>query len=169
MAAQNPTLRARQGLTARRRCLGLASVGVALAAVAVASYGPSTPPPEPDITSVVALTWRHSALWPGTGVLRLRNISGEPTPPIRLDYRSDENGAASTFLVPPIDPAETTEVGALDSGWAIKPNELVAVSAVGYATQELQFLRHDTGRMVMRTNGHGASLNFGERAHDALK
>jgi hypothetical protein len=122
------------------------------------------------VTSLVDFHWRQSLLLGDTGVLQITNKTGKPTPTLLLDYKSQDSGEKLTYCVDAIGPYATVEVGVLESGWAIEPNEVVTVSATGYTPRSLYFYKDKKGEMIM-SPGYAAKKahQIGESIHDALK
>ena len=127
-------------------------------------------PQAPPITSTLEFTWRHSLMIGGTGVLRIRNLTGEPAPGVYLHYQNQDSGQTRDYSVGSIAPFNTVEVGVLESGWMIEPNEVVTVSSDGYRSQPLYFYNDRAGRMIM-THGYAAKKGqqVGDLIHSLLK
>lgn len=127
-------------------------------------------PQAPPITSTLEFTWRHSLMVGGTGVLRIRNHSSEPMSAVHLHYENQDSGQTQDYSVGSIAPFNTVEVGVLESGWMIEPNEVVIVSSDGYQPQSLYFYNDRAGRMIM-THGYAAKKGqqLGDLIHSLLK
>ncbi|MCG8584242.1 MAG: hypothetical protein MI757_05970 [Pirellulales bacterium] len=87
-----------------------------------------------------------------------------------MRYINQDNGNTRDVIVDSIDANDSVEVGVLESGWVIEPNEIVTVWAEGYSSQDLYFYKNTKGEMIM-TRGYAAkkSQQIAERVGNALK
>ena len=124
----------------------------------------------PSVTSIVDVSWRSSLLLSNTGVLRITNRSSQPTPTIRIRYRNQDTGNSTSYTVGSINGNATAEVGILESGWMIEPNEIITVTATGYRSQNYYFYEDTNGEMIM-TRGYAAkkTQQVFERVHNVFK
>ena len=106
-------------------------------------------PAPPPISSLLEVSWRYSLMLTDTGVLRIKNKTEQPTPAISLHYKDQDSGKTMNYELGGLTPLATVEVGVLENGWAIEPNQVIKVVAPGYSEEELYFYKDTNGKMLM--------------------
>ena len=122
------------------------------------------------ITNVLDVSWRYSMLNSGTGVLQIKNITKSPISGVTIDYYNQDNKQKQSYTVGKINGFAEIEVGILESGWAIEPNEVITVNAAYYNSVAIYFWKDAEGNLTYE-EGYGKKKlkQFLLKAQDMLK
>lgn len=150
-------------------CLGWIVLGIVafvIYGVYVESANEKGGSDDPSITNIVELGWRKSLLASGTGVLQIKNISNNTTPSIWVSYKNNDSDNTDDYEVGSLDTDEMEEVGILESGWVIEPNEVITVYADGYKSKSLYSYEDSKGELKISGSYIGKKAN---QAGDVLE
>ena len=102
-------------------------------------------PPRPSVNNVVELSTRRSLLSPGTAVLIIKNKTGSVVKGLSISYRNRDSNQKKFHLVSDIAAFSRTEVGILESGWALEPNEIFSIHLENHEGATYKTFRADDG------------------------
>lgn len=110
--------------------------------------------PSNPVTNGLQISHRYSILNSSTAVLQLQNITSGPLSGVTIHYYNQDSGETMGYTVGTINPGRQKEIGVLESGWSIEPNEIVTISAYGYDAVKYYFWLDNRGQLVA-SQGYG--------------
>lgn len=110
-----------------------------------------TRPSKPPLNQVLHISVRSSLLSPGTAVLQVTNVSAKPVGKLTFYFRNRDNNQQASYQITEIKPSEGREIGVLQVGWALEPNEEITVVAEGFTGFRLETYWADNGTVGIRT------------------
>lgn len=130
----------------------------------------TSPLPANPVTGVLEFSVRYSLLVEKTGVLQIKNRTSSPIAGVTIQYYNQDSEDEHSYTVGTISSWEQKEVGVLESGWVIEPNEVVVVGASGYDSVALYFWNDQQGELRW-SEGYGKKKleQFLLKMKDALK
>ena len=103
------------------------------------------PMPDNPITGVLDISLRYSLLLSGTGVLQIKNSTGDLIEGVTLEYYNQDSGQKQSYSVGTLGARAEREIGILESGWYIEANEVIVIDADGFDPVALYFWKDDQG------------------------
>lgn len=117
-----------------------------LALLVTTGCSPSTP----QLKQALHVSVRSSLLGPGTCVLQVTNVTAKPLRKLTVYFRNCDNNQQTYYNIAELKPSELREIGLLEAGWALAPNEEVTIAAEGFTGFRLQTYRADNGMVGIR-------------------
>lgn len=107
-------------------------------------------PSTPQLKQVLHVSVRSSLLSPGTAVLQVVNASSQPLRKVTVYFRNRDSNQQTYYTIAELKPSEGREIGLLETGWTLEPNEEVTLVADGFTGFRLQTYRADNGSVGIR-------------------
>ncbi len=102
-------------------------------------------PSTPQLNRILHVSVRSSRLSPGTAVLQVVNASSQPLRKVTAYFRNCDSNQQTYYTIAELRPAEGREIGLLETGWTLEPNEEVTLVADEFTGFRLQTYRADNG------------------------
>lgn len=107
-------------------------------------------PSKPSLSNVIHVSIRRSLLDSSTSVLQIHNTSRTPLRGLRVWFTNQDSQQRVSHDIDVINPQQTAEIGTLECGWALEPNERVFVFQDEYKHLVFTTYRAENGAVGIR-------------------
>lgn len=131
-----------------RSRVALFGLSLAVGAMFIACGGGGGGTSQPPITTAIQVSIRPSHLDSSTGVLQVKNRTGQSLSLFLSMHDRDSNQQKSHSLT--LGPYETQENGILEAGWKFEPNESITIACTGYNSAAYTTFKTDKGTVGIK-------------------
>lgn len=119
-------------------------------ALAVGCQNTSGRPSAPSLGPLVTVSMRQSHLFGSSAVLQISNVSSGTLSGITIRFRNLDNNQSGAYNLPPLPRGEMAEVGVLECGWALEPNEEIEIQHSTYGKLKFTTYKTEKGTVGIR-------------------
>ena len=105
---------------------------------------------QPSLSRVLHVVVRPSLMNSNTGVIQLTNTSPKPLHKLTVYLRSRDRNQRTSYNVTELKPSERTEIGLLETSWALEPNEEITITCEEFSPLRLATHRASNGTVGIR-------------------